>query len=336
MNFDQPSPHEGKRAQWQDIIARYPKFNQLRNDYSDRKISIEQLKSGAKEFEQNFLPFDSESLKILGAPPFEGTIDRDRTDAFHKEGKIQTTEDAFAVVDDPQGKPWLMKYILDRPTTTNSERFEFLKNMQREEFAYRLAAKLGYPVPETRLTQFKGKAALAYRYIDTVKEWSRFEAGYGGGEAFVGNPMTLAIRPLMNVLWGAEEDSAFQGILDTAYNNHYYAQDVPLGYTESEMAMDTKQLIDVVAKKLIQTPKKSGNDEIKYGPMPKDSPGLRDILRTFFARVSKLTVVDAEEILEGFIGTPEEREANARELLRRAKYLLPIYERARELQLVVN
>ncbi|MBX6334523.1 hypothetical protein IRY61_04270 [Candidatus Saccharibacteria bacterium] len=175
------------------------------------------------------LPDDPQVMfDALGIPQMAGMVNEEATVNFRKEDTIVTSPDQFRVVTNETGT-WLLKAL--RRTDPRAPKLDTLRalvHMQEEVIASRIAAIVGYPMPETHLVQMDGNAWLASRFIPNARDFFVDEEGNYVYDGVTPHSDGIDMRPTFNALIVARCDSAIQGIVDQT-TGQYYAVDCRAG-----------------------------------------------------------------------------------------------------------
>lgn len=226
----------------------------------------------------SFGPIFESELQMLGFQRIRARVDK-QENLFTKENNPSLPTNRFTVVKSGN-EQWLLKGLSHDPLQTTFQEIREVAFAREEEVAYRVAACVGYPVPETKRVIFKGRPSIAYRYITNAIDHGLYEdRSKTGMVPKISNPDDLVLRPWFNALIGAFGDSAHQGIvsLDTGY---YYANDIrfSLFHTRRELLTDNQDK-DLVQLGVSSEP--TGNYGLNYGvasPLSA-SPGVAAFIR---------------------------------------------------------
>lgn len=228
-------------------------------------------------------------LDSVGIPRPYWELDDERTDAFRKEGELQVSTEAFQVLQDNQGEPWLVKSARKKsweepgyayaPTL---DRLQTIRDHQAEVLAWRIANAIGYPMNETRLIQKAGRPWLAYRYVDDARDVDTFSLDELAPE--VTNPGQVYNRTLFNALVNAGGDSASQAVIDS--DGNYNASDIRMGV--GRLADPSKNINDSLRDSLAA---------FAHGKLYIDNPVA---IRAYHEFMNNLAQLDNDQIVAAF------------------------------------
>lgn len=308
--------HRNHRLDVEMLKDRAPEY--VGHLYFNPEVSFEVQQELLDVAEAGLPDFDEETLSAIGIASLYAHADAGRQSGFRKEGHIQVSSDRFSLVTKANGDPLLLKVsnmrrkaALGKHPRVNS--LDQLRLDQLEVIAYRIAAAVGYPVPETSLITWNNNVWLAYDFIDDAQDFTK--SGGGHGTQFKGdlsNQDDYDTRPIFNALATTYGDNGVQGIVGP--DGRYYAQDIMVSTYLLGQSFDRNKALDEMLQEFV-----SFGDNSYLSPnsdYSKIRSGIEHALQTGAL----------DNIFNDFLGSKEERAIMTENIKLRASLLLDVLD----------